>query len=102
MFYQLINSAVPISLRRAGVDNDRIQVAAMSIYPLENIRCPTLILHGTKDTWVSVSNAEFAAGKIPGAELVRFEKGDHFFMITHKEEMESKLIRWLKVHAPDF
>jgi pimeloyl-ACP methyl ester carboxylesterase len=99
LFLKLSNSTAPISLRRTGVNNDRAQVATMPIYPLENIRCPTLILHGTEDTWVPILHAEFAAGKIPGAQLVRFEKGDHLFFITHKEEAEPKLVEWLKAYA---
>jgi len=102
MFFKVAGSTAPISLRRAGVNNDRTQITTMlTTYPLENIRCPALILHGAEDTWVPISDAAFAAGKIPAAELVRFEKGDHFFLITHKEEAEPKLIAWLKAHAPE-
>jgi len=101
MFFKVASSTAPISLRRAGVNNDRTQITTMLTYPLENIRCPTLILHGAEDTWAPIADAEFAAGKIPAAALVRFEKGDHFFLITHKEEAEPKLVAWLKAHAPE-
>jgi pimeloyl-ACP methyl ester carboxylesterase len=99
MFLKLSGSTAPISLRRAGVNNDRAQVATLSIYPLEDIRCPTLVLHGTEDAWVPISHAEFAAGKIPAVDFVSFEKGDHFFVITHKEQAEPKLVEWLKAYA---
>jgi len=101
LFFKISSSTAPISLRRAGVNNDRTQIKTMPIYPLENIRCPTLILHGTEDTLVPIADAEFAASKIPAAALVRFEKGGHFFLITHKEEAEPKLVEWLKAHAPE-
>ena len=44
-----IESLVPYGERTAGLSNDYYQFARMAPLPLEQIRCPTLILHGTAD-----------------------------------------------------
>lgn len=49
------------------------------------IRAPTLILHAVDDALQIYRNAEFAATHIPGAELVRFERGGHFLIVVEQD-----------------
>ncbi len=44
------------------------------------IAVPTLILWGTRDSWVAPARAEWFAEKIPGATVVRFENLGHLPM----------------------
>ena len=45
--------------------------------PLEEIKCPALIIHGTHDADVPFSQAEQAHSLIPNSELYPLEKGWH-------------------------
>ena len=53
---------------------------------LGEIRCPTLIVHGTEDAMVSVENARRMAAAILGAELVLLEGAGHLY---HSEQPEA-------------
>jgi pimeloyl-ACP methyl ester carboxylesterase len=52
---------------------------------LEEVRAPTLVLHGTEDRVVAPANAEQLASRIPGAELVWIEGAGHVY---HSEQPE--------------
>jgi pimeloyl-ACP methyl ester carboxylesterase len=54
---------------------------------LKNIKAPTLVLHGRKDTTVAPEEGEILAKAIPNAKLVYFEKSNHLLA----EEMEEVL-----------
>jgi pimeloyl-ACP methyl ester carboxylesterase len=48
---------------------------------LHSIRVPTLVLHRTEDTLVSVEGGRELAAGIPGARLVEFPGTDHLFFL---------------------
>lgn len=75
----------PASPRSAGVRFDN--QAAMPNERISAIRAPTLILHAVDDALQLFRNAEFAAARIPGAELVRFERGGHFLIIVEQDSI---------------
>lgn len=75
---RMIDGMNPVSPRSAGVLFDN--TAAMPNERIAAVRAPTLILHAADDTLQIYRNAEFAASTIPGAKLVRFEKGGHFLL----------------------
>jgi pimeloyl-ACP methyl ester carboxylesterase len=54
---------------------------------LKNIKQPTLVLHGRKDTTVPPEEGSILARAIPNAKLVYLEKSNHFL----EEEMEKAL-----------
>lgn len=68
-----LETLVPFGRRVEGLENDRVQFANLSGWPLATIRSPTLILHGTLDKDVPIADAEFAHDLIPGAEMVRLK-----------------------------
>jgi pimeloyl-ACP methyl ester carboxylesterase len=53
---------------------------------LGDIRCPTLILHGTEDRLISPRNAGMLAERIPGSTLFLLEGAGHVY---HSEQPES-------------
>ena len=69
-------------LLRNGFDNDMQQFRAIERLPMEHVRCPTLVVHGTHDGDVPFSHAEASAREIPGAELFRVEKGWHLLALS--------------------
>jgi 3-oxoadipate enol-lactonase len=62
----------------AGADFDRLD-------RLEEIRAPTLVVHGTADNVVDPANGELLAEKIPGARLELLEGCGHLLMWEQPE-----------------
>lgn len=79
---QIIDYMNPVSLRSDGVAFDN--KATMPNERIAAITAPTLIFHATDDTLQIYHNAEFAAATIPGARLVRFERGGHLLVCVEQ------------------
>jgi pimeloyl-ACP methyl ester carboxylesterase len=79
-------------LRLDGFVNDSVEFETMADHFWERIEVPTLVVQGSRDGDLSLSHAEWAARKIPGAEFVIDEGGSHFFFIEHKERI-AKLVQ---------
>lgn len=88
---KVIEYMVPASPRSAGVLFDNR--ATMPNERIAAIRAPTLILHAVDDALQLYRNAEFAAAHIPGAELVRFERGGHFMIIVEQDTVRKLTAR---------
>jgi len=67
--------------RRSGAADEaegRQRARAMSLVGVtEHVRCPLLIVHGTRDTIVLFSDAERIHAEISGSELAAFEGSNH-------------------------
>jgi len=79
---QLVTTFTPYDLRKTGLDNDLVQLAAIEHLPFEKIRCPTLIAHGTADGDAPFADAEAARRHIPNAELYRMEGAWHVLNLS--------------------
>lgn len=85
-----------MAARMAGTRND-VQVTQTRTYPLEAISVPTLIVHGTRDPLVPIANhGQAAARRIPGAELVVLEGGEHAAIFSHRDEARSRVTAFLR------
>jgi len=85
----------PISKRRAGVQNDLAQVHAMDDFNWENIRVPTLLIHGDKDNLIPLEYSQGVARRIPNAELIVIKGGGHECLVSHQREIVPKLNAFL-------
>ena len=67
--------------RRSGMANEaegRERSRAMTLAgATEHVRCPLLIVHGTRDTIVLFSDAERIHSEIPSSELAAFQDSNH-------------------------
>jgi dienelactone hydrolase len=67
--------------RRSGAtteDEGRARSRAVTLQgAAERVRCPLLIVHGTRDTIVPFSDAERIHAEAPGSELAAFEGSNH-------------------------
>lgn len=97
-FLSLADTFVPFSPRRVGLLNDGVQIDAYPDAPPRDIRCPTLILHGTADDIVPYEHATSAAAAISGAELVPLPEGGHMAGVFQTGEVHSRIGRFLS-HA---
>ncbi len=79
---ELFTQGVPQQPQAARRQREAMQGYDVSAR-LGEVRVPTLVLHGTDDRVISVENARFLAGSIPGAELVLLEGAGH---VCHWEQ----------------
>ncbi len=95
----LLRSFKKGSLRKTGLENDITQLTTMSTYPLEDIKAPTMVMHGSADSLVPFTHAEFIANTVPNARLLTVEEGDHLFFATNKQQVAPGLNEFLKLSA---
>ncbi|MDD5085176.1 MAG: alpha/beta hydrolase [Candidatus Omnitrophica bacterium] len=86
-----MNTMNPYNPRKAGTDNDMEQYRKLTHLPLEKIKCPSLIVHGTHDSDVKFYDGVYAYEHIPGAARFWIEEGSHlgFWFSRHAEEAQS-------------
>jgi 2-hydroxy-6-oxonona-2,4-dienedioate hydrolase len=94
---RVIDEMNPVSLRTPGVTFDNR--AAVPGARIAAIRAPTLILHAADDTLQVYGNAEFAASTIPGAKLVRFDRGGHLLIAVEQAAVRSAVQKHILDHA---
>lgn len=96
-FFRTMN---PYSLRKEGVENDLAQCAKIDKLPLGKIKCPALILHGTRDADVHFADGVYAAETIPCAEHFWIDHGSHlgFLLSDQAEEAQQIAIAFFKKH----
>ena len=93
--------ASPMKERMAGFENDLARFAAIERLPLKEIRCPTLICHGTCDGDVPFAHAETAHRLIPNARLHRMENGWHLLWLSEgADEMIRTQLAFVREHSP--
>ncbi|CAN5885474.1 pyrimidine utilization protein D [soil metagenome] len=63
---------------------------------IEEIRQPALILHGSDDRVVPVSNAVSLSERLPDAKLHIFENAGHLVFVERADEVNEKIISFLK------
>ncbi|MGD9381692.1 MAG: alpha/beta hydrolase [Candidatus Thorarchaeota archaeon] len=99
-YKRFVRTTCPMSPRMTGLNNDIELLQQVSFTSLEDVKCPTLVIHGTVDGDVSFSNAEFAASSIPNAELYRLENMGHLVWLgEHVSEMNAEIISSLREHS---
>lgn len=96
---QLIDYMNPVSPRSAGAAFDN--QATMPNERIAAVKAPTLIFHSTDDTLQLYRNAEFAASTIPGAKLVRFDRGGHLLMSVEQSAIRSATQKHIFDHASE-
>jgi pimeloyl-ACP methyl ester carboxylesterase len=101
-FRRLAASGLPLSVRRTGIWNDLEQYAHLPVYPLEQIICPTLVLHGRADGNVPFAHAEFIARTVPKAELHTIEECGHLIWVgLGASQAREKVLGFLARHRPE-
>ncbi|HTU93485.1 MAG TPA: alpha/beta hydrolase [Gemmataceae bacterium] len=95
-------SMTPMSLQMIGCLNDEKQIASIPDYPLEEIRAPTLLVHGREDcVGLGIAGAEWAASKIPSARLFAVEQCGHFLLAgKFLPAVFSAIAEFLRRHGP--
>ena len=91
---KLVWSIWPLSARTEGIKNDYEQFLNFSA-PLNEIKIPTLVIHGSEDINVSISHATKLIENIESAELYTVNGGDHYMSSTHAEEINPLIEKFI-------
>jgi pimeloyl-ACP methyl ester carboxylesterase len=84
--------------RKPGLDNDMANFAAITDLELQHIAVPTLLVHGRADTDALPEHSEFAAARIPGAQLQWVERGGHLAAFTDPDSdaIQARIVDFLR------
>jgi pimeloyl-ACP methyl ester carboxylesterase len=98
-----MDTMFPYKPRKAGTDNDTALYRRLTHLPLEQVRCPALIVHGTHDADVKFYHGVYAHERIPGAERFWIEEGSHlgFWLSPHAAQAQAAAREFLGHHRPD-
>lgn len=83
---------------RVGYDNDEAEFAALGELPLDQIACPTLIVHGRADRSVPIAHAKRAHAAISGSQVRVLPDGSHMAFFVDPDAQREALA-WLRRHA---
>ena len=97
---QLIHTAYPTSLRVSGMVNDAEQIQNLEEIPLESIRVPTLVIHGTADAVVPYDQGVRSAARIPHAQFLPVLEGTHYCILTHLEMIRPAIMEFVSNNPP--
>ena len=102
IFEALLNTTFPYNQRMAGNDNDIEQAPSVQALAFEEIKTPTLIVHGTHDADVPFYNGVYAYEHIPGAQRYWLEQEDHlgFWLSPDAGISQNIALDFLLRHAP--
>jgi pimeloyl-ACP methyl ester carboxylesterase len=90
-----------MALRLAGTENDIAITRSPLDWALEDVAVPALVIHGTADRVVPYpQHAVPLATRIPGAELLTVEGGDHVSIFTHHDACKARAVRFLSDLEP--
>lgn len=97
LFMELMKSTFDrMPLRLPGTENDIRVTRATATYPLEKIIAPALIIHGTADRVVPFTHAKLFEARIPRAELLAIDGGEHISVFTHRNEIRPRVAKFLR------
>jgi 2-hydroxy-6-oxonona-2,4-dienedioate hydrolase len=97
---RILDRILPVSPRRLGLLNDAAVTSSLQREPLERVKAPTLVISLDDDRFGTLDGAIYTARHIPGARLIRFERGGHVW-IGHHEEVMSGLKEHLAQHGQE-
>jgi pimeloyl-ACP methyl ester carboxylesterase len=98
-----MNIMYPYNSRKAGTDNDTDNYCRLTPLSVEQVRCPTLIVHGTHDADVKFHHGVYAHEHIPGAERFWIEEGSHlgFWLSPHSAQAQAAAQEFFSLHGVD-
>ena len=92
----LANVGHDLARRIDGTRNDIAQARRFDL-PLEAIDLPTLVMHGTRDPVVPFDeHGATLARRIPRAELLAIDGGEHMIVFTHRATLRERVTRFLR------
>lgn len=100
-FEAMFETTFPYEQRWPGTDNDTAQ-ARRGAPPLDQIKAPTLVIHGRQDGDVPFEDGQNAAARIPGARHHWMDNEDHlgFWLSPNAAQPQTVARTFLQQHTP--
>lgn len=97
-----LNCIYPYKTRQVGTENDMNIALKLTHLPVEKIKCPTLVVHGTHDSDVKFYDGVYVYENLPGAERLWIEEGSHicFWVNERSKEAQTYALDFLRKHQP--
>jgi len=95
-----LSSMDRMAQRMVGTENDIAQSRLPFDYPLEQIRVPALVVHGTADQAAPFAQAKALASRVANAETLFIDGGEHVSLFTHLHEIRTRVMQFVNRHAP--
>ncbi len=89
-----------MAARLPGTENDVALTRSELALPVERIAAPLLVVHGTSDSAAPYAQGRELAARVPGAELLTVEGGEHVSIFTHRGLVRPRVASFLRAHAP--
>ena len=100
IFRQLVDSFSNPQTMVRGMCNDLHHLEHSAQYPLDKINVHTLVIHGTRDSDVSIEHADFIVNNIKHARLLEIYGGTHILPLSNRTWMISNaIIEFLDRHG---
>lgn len=93
---QIVHRIEPLSARFPGISID--SQPDLSPRPLERLAVPTLLVSARDDLFNTYPAARYAAGQIPDAELVVYDRGGHL-LVGHGAAVRTAIGDFLSAHG---
>lgn len=98
-FFHFLETIMPPSTRKAGLNNDLLQYKQLNPIDVSHIQSPTLVIFGKYDADAKPENAYYLKN-MPHVELCEIPDGFHLFWFSHNYlETETKKLSFLKKHS---
>ncbi len=91
----LLEYVLPVKTRRPGLVNDYVQIMQLDIFPLDQIKTPTLVIHAKDDSLVLIRQGRFSAKNIPYSRLVTLASGGHL-LLGQRAQVRNEVEPFLK------
>lgn len=92
----LLSTFDRMHLRMDGTMND-IRITQSTDYPLEDLKVPVLVVHGTQDSLLPFdTHALELARRIRSADLLTVEKGEHVAIFTHRDAVRPGVVAFMR------
>jgi 3-oxoadipate enol-lactonase len=99
----LIDMWVPIWKSRWRADREAIRIPGATLLErdditdrLDEIGCPTLVIHGTADAAIALDEGEHIARRVKSGRFVPIDGGTHAANMTHPDEVTNEISRFLQ------
>ena len=92
----LLNTTVPMSLRKYGLNHDIELLTSIKEIPVDNIKVKTLLMYSKEDNDVKWLNAEYLQTKLKDFELFETHGGHLMWIGEDMDKIKSKRIKFLK------
>lgn len=92
----LTQTLFPAALRGPGLRNDLEILLNLETPPFEAVRCPVLLLHGTRDLVIPIGHGRMAARSLEAARWRPVRGGHHFFLFAMGDAERDELRAFLR------